>query len=364
VRDLPPFPHEMNPAVPLALSDLILRMMSKEPIDRPENCAAVRQGLQSVLQNLSAKASAPSFARLAENATKYFELDMEANEAQWQKIKQSPLLKKIQKPKVMIGASVVVVFLGLLMWFGLSDDTTSDNITNNQQAHENKIPRVHPLPVTPLKPTLAIPADVKQPPKKGEKPGKTFDVKKNEPVKQASKPLVTKTVAITKVKPVIKHVVKKSVKKRPQKMVGKDILDRVAYKLRRQHGESIDIHQPHEFHGGNHLYFKDLSFTKEKTFFTKFKKDELRLYFYEPVHLKAIVVEQASVKGALFEGGRIKLEAQDEHFKWNTLIKKSDHDISKPIRISETSLPSLVKSVSVRLNSSSPLTLGPIRLLE
>jgi len=366
VRELPPLPHEVNPAVPLALSDLILTMLAKEPSERPENCDAVRHGLQSVLQTLSAKASAPSFARIAESATKYFELDMEANEVQWKKIKQSSLLQKIQKPQGKLILAVGVIGLAVLAWLSLSGDASTDVATNTKvEPAQHVPPRVRPLAEV-VKPTPKVEPITEQDDAEASK--HEAALKAQGDTEKVSKPKEEKAPLVSKAKPIPKKVthpiVKKVVKKSPPKAIEKDILNRVAYKVRRQHGGNIDIQQPHEFHGGSHRYFDDLPFTKEKTFFTKFRNNEVRLYFYEAVHLKAIVVEQASVQGALFEGGRIKLEVQDAHFKWHTLLRLEDHDISKAIRISEKKLPAQVKSVRIKLHSSSPLLLGPIRLLE
>ncbi|MDQ6952824.1 MAG: serine/threonine-protein kinase [Mariprofundaceae bacterium] len=369
VRELPELPHEVNPAVPLTLSDLILRMMAKDPDERPENCDEVRQGLQAVLQNISAKASAPSFARLAESATKYFEFDMKANEDQWKKIKQSSILQKLQKSKTIILSVIGVLFLAWLTWLTLSDHDVIESVVDKPTHSVKAMAMVQPLAVVPIKPMpditpAATPKDIKSTVPIAQNTGKIDAKKVDVSVKQVAKPKVVQKTPVVKATTSVKTPIKKLVKKVAPKLIEKDILDRVAYKVRRQYGKKIDMLQAHEFHGGSHLYFKNLAVTKEKTFFTQFKKNDVRLYFYEAVHLKAIVLEQATVQGALFKGGKIKLEVQDEHFKWHTLIKRSDHDVSTPIRISEKSLPASVKSVRIRLTSSSPLLLGPIRLLE
>jgi len=326
-------------------------MMAKDPDERPKHCDDVRQSLQSVLQNLSAKASAPSFARFTENATKYFELDVKKSEEQWQQLKQVTWMNK--PLTIVLGLSFICI-VALVIWLTQDDGASPEPLqpTLPSQAILNKA-HVEPVPM-PIKQEPA-----QQPPQED---NVSLPEKETKQVVKESKKEVLKPTA--KVEPVNqekpakkiihkpKPVVKKKQKKQPIQAVEKDILDRVAYKVRRLNGEKVDVLQAHEFHGASHRYFENLSVTKKKTFFTSFKKGGVRLYFYEAVHLKAIVIEKATVHGALFEGNQIKVEVQDEHFKWHTLLNLSKHDISKPMRIAESALPSLVKSVRIRLTSS------------
>ncbi|MDQ6994652.1 MAG: hypothetical protein Q9M18_03555, partial [Mariprofundaceae bacterium] len=292
-------------------------------------------------------------------ATKYFELDMEKNEEQWQQLKQVWWKKKPHL--IVLGLSFICIF-SFVIWLMQDDEKPSDSLL---PAHPTQ-PTSHTTPAvksfaTPIKQTPAASLQ-----------NNMVAVKENETKKvstevqtETAKP-VTKAPIVEKPKPVRKVEVKAKpiVKKKLVPVREKDILERVSYKMRRQYGGKVDVLKAHEFHGASHRYFEDLPVTKKKTFFTSFKKGGVRLYFYEAVHLKAIVIEQASVQGALFDGDRIKLEVQDEHFKWHTVLNLTKHDISKPMRIDEKSLPSSIKSVRIRLTSSSPMILGPIRLLE
>jgi len=146
--------------------------------------------------------------------------------------------------------------------------------------------------------------------------------------------------------------------------IEKNILDHVKYRVVRYNDTQVDIAKPHEFHGTERTYFKTLKPTKERTFFTAFKKGWVRLYFDDAVHLRKIILDQATVHGALFDGNSIKIKVQDEHFKWHTIFLEEKKEVAKPVTIDEKKLPKLIKSIRVYVRSSSPLTLGPIHLIE
>ncbi|MDQ6974926.1 MAG: protein kinase, partial [Mariprofundaceae bacterium] len=266
VRELPQLPHEVNPEVPLALSDLILRMMAKDPDERPRHCDDVRQSLQSVLQNLSAQASAPSFARLTESATKYFELDVKKSEEQWQQLKQISWMKK--PLAITLGLSLFCI-LALMIWF-TQDDKVSDKLPSTplQPIHPSQPllnkPHAEPVP-TPIN------QEPEQPPQKDIRLPEKEVKKVTQAIKQEALTPSSKVQPINKPKPVKKTIKatkpleKKKLKKKLIQPIESNILDRVAYKVRRLNGEKVDVSQPHEFHGASHRYFEDLSVTKKRT---------------------------------------------------------------------------------------------------
>jgi hypothetical protein len=57
----PPPPHEVNPAVPAALSDLVMRLLAKRPADRPPSAAAVAEVLPAVASGVSGQAATAEF---------------------------------------------------------------------------------------------------------------------------------------------------------------------------------------------------------------------------------------------------------------------------------------------------------------
>ena len=357
VREEATPPHEVNAAVPLVLSDLIMKMLAKSPDERPQSCSDVKQALQDMIGHLSTQASAPSFSTLTEHATRYFE---QAGEAQWGKVKQSSrrwwlaldTLRTMSKQTWMVLASAAAMLvLGSAVLVLIDYTETADQSLASPLVATSTQPVAVEQHETPSPVALPVPPEVTEVPIK-------------EPEKKVE---VAKPIPKSKPKPVVKIPSKsKAVAVHPKVAAqpkAKDILDRVRYKIRRNH-HAIDTQAPHEFHGGHYRYFSKLPVIHKKSLFTSYKRAEVRVYFYEVQHVKGIVVEQATVHGALFEGSEIKVEVQDDHFSWHTVLKRSKHDISKPVRISEKDLPALVKSVRVRLKAASPLTLGPIRLLE
>ena len=55
----PPPPRELNPAVPLALSDLILRLLAADPASRPASAQVVAKALRDIIRELSAPRATP-----------------------------------------------------------------------------------------------------------------------------------------------------------------------------------------------------------------------------------------------------------------------------------------------------------------
>ena len=67
VRESPVSPHELNRSLPLEISDLILRLLAKNPNDRPASCTLVHQELDIIARHLSDKAMAPGLSKTSVN---------------------------------------------------------------------------------------------------------------------------------------------------------------------------------------------------------------------------------------------------------------------------------------------------------
>jgi serine/threonine protein kinase len=58
----PPAPHEVNPAIPVALSNLVMHLLAKDPADRPQSAAEVVEALDRMgLSRASSSGAMPAF---------------------------------------------------------------------------------------------------------------------------------------------------------------------------------------------------------------------------------------------------------------------------------------------------------------
>jgi len=407
VRHDPESPHKLNPALPPAMSDLIMSLLAKDPDERPPSCESVHKMLASIARqaehpqaNISYSHSSSSqnnveiakgllhswsrqTLRLLRRGSLYIKACVLDIPFQWFKGKLWPLLAermnlpdRFQAPLVW---GMVIILIGGLGW----------GLTSLIQMSE----RASPVPEAKLgapKPPAPAPArkETGQVTKKAQSAAprqtstkaKTIPVK--EPVKKSvsahlkrkpsaisspsvqSNPLRKKQVQAKKKIPV-RH--KTSTKPRHATKVArataKPITYRVSHRLVRSDGSRVSGGN-HEFRGGSRVYFKGLADYVLKDKIRSSKSGWIRLYLKKPVKLSRIVIHRASVGKRTFKDGEIRLEVQDHKGHWQTLLLRKDRDIDSPLTIRKPGKALAdVKGVKFKFKTSEPITIGPIDLL-
>ncbi len=363
VRELPVSPHELNRSLPLEISDLILRLLAKKPSDRPETCALVHQELDIIARHLSDKAMAPglsktsvsiptqSNAAIAKGLLKASlrSIRLKFSKFFWMLFSVLPKRgaiasgwRKHRSPTRKVAAtwSGAFLVLALLGWVLVSVMSVAERPTMVSTPvvqkpvivkHE-KQPKVKPE--TKIEVVSTVKEVVQMPVVKQAKP--TVAVKKNTSPKKANKP---------------KHV-------------AHSMTYTVGHKVRRSDGGSVDSSKPHEFRGGEHLYFASLKDYRGKNIFTSYKKGQVRLYLDRPVTLRKIILKKASVGKLNFKGGYVKLAVQDDRHKWHEIFSRKDDDVDIAVTIRKSKLPSKIIGVRLRFRSPEPITIGPIDLIH
>jgi len=132
----------------------------------------------------------------------------------------------------------------------------------------------------------------------------------------------------------------------------------------RSDSSKVDPNKPHEFRGGNRVYFEGLKEYKWKETLRTKRNGEIRLFLTKPARLSAIVLNKATVGRLDFSGGEIVLSVQTTDNKWHDLFIREDDDVDIRVRITRPrDVLRNVKSVRVRFKTPEPITIGPIDLL-
>jgi len=407
VRHDPESPHKLNPALPPAMSDLIMTLLAKDPDKRPASCESVHKKLASIARqaehpqaniSYSHSSSSQNNVEIAKGLLhswsrrtlrllwrgglfcKICALDIPSR---WFKEKLWPLLAermnlpdRFQAPLVW---GLIIILVGGLGW----------GLTSLIRMSE----RASPVPEAKIelsKPSVPVPVQTEtgQVAKKAQSPvprqtsAKAEAIPVKEPVKKSvsahlkRKPVVTPSPSVQSTplrkKPVqsrkkipFKH--KASTKPRHVSKVArttvKPITYRVSHRLVRSVGNSVSSGK-HEFRGGSRVYFEGLVDYAFKDKVRSFKSGWIRLYLKKPVKLSRIVIHRASVGNRTFKDGEIKLEVQDHKGHWQTLLLRKDRDIDRPLTIRKPRKALAdVKGVKFKFKTSEPITIGPIDLL-
>ncbi|MDQ6956723.1 MAG: protein kinase [Mariprofundaceae bacterium] len=365
VRESPVSPHELNRSLPLEISDLILRLLAKNPDDRPASCALVHQELDIIARGLSDKAMAPGLSKTSVSI---------------------PTHSNISIAKGLLKASVRSVGLKFSKLFGMLSSVLpeSDAFASGWAKYSAvewkvvatwggaflmlallgwiliSVMSVAERPVmvsTPATQKTIVTKHEKQPEVKPEAKVKAAPIVK----KEAEAPVVkqVKSVAIVK-----KPKPPKRISKPKPKYVARSITYTVAHKMTRSDGGDVDTSKPHEFKGGKHLYFESLKSYRGKELFTAYKKGQIRLYLDKAVKLRKVIIHKASVGRLNFKGGYVKLSVQDAKHKWHEVFVREDDDVDIAVTISKSKLPAEIKGVRLRFRSPEPITIGPIDLIR
>jgi len=370
VRSEAEAPKKLNPALPTALSNLILDLLAKEMSDRPSNCDAVRQVLMQIgKQQMShstivENVSIPSPAENQNNAAiakglimavirklqRTFGSGKTSKPAKIAKKAAKKVAKKTavgksrnwQAPLVWGGVLVVLVSLGWVL-------TTVIHVAEQQSASD-----ASDVNATQVASADSSGADATRAASKPEEPAPKPEAK------PAAKP-APKPVA----KPVVKAAPKPKPKPRPvvRKRVVLPVTYSVPYRVVRSDNSDVDPNKPNEFRGASRLYFEDLKDYRWKETLHTVKKGQIRLYLDKPVKVSKIVLHKASVGKLSFKDGEIILEVQNEKGKWHRVLDRKDRDVDGPMSFRVPSKFGEVQGARFRFKSAEPITVGPIDLL-
>ncbi|MES0372140.1 MAG: serine/threonine-protein kinase [Mariprofundaceae bacterium] len=379
VREEAVAPHELVPTLPLDLSDLILRLLAKNPADRPLDCKEVRDDLHSLLRQESKDSKGEAIrmpTRLANEdsnadiargllralAQNIFGVIRQASGSVkpgittvQEKVEKTatslPVSKRWQAPLTWGALALFMVGIG---WILISVINLAER----------------PTAASSIDPTLEA---TQETPSKVDKPAvkpAAKPVVKKPVVKPAVKPVVKKpvaTVAKTPVKATVKTV-KKTATNKPAttKKVSRSVTYYVEHKVVHSDNSKVDPKKPHEFRGGSKVWFSSLKEYKWKDKLHSFKKGQTRLYLKKPVSLSRIVLRKASVGRLPFrEAGYITLSVQNSKGQWTQLFERKGDDVDIPVSFTgpRNALKD-VKSVRLRFRTPEPIRIGPIDLIR
>ncbi|MDQ6954600.1 MAG: serine/threonine-protein kinase [Mariprofundaceae bacterium] len=389
VRENPIAPHELNRSLPLEISALILRLLAKNPDDRPSSCIIVKQELYKMNANLSDQMMAPSTTAASPTVV------LQSNTTI-----AKGLIEASAKSAVNLGSSLLASFIAVIpgkitqasCWHSHWPEPWKKAVGWGGSALLLLILGWVLISVVGIseRPVVGTPTIATQPPLATvdtspnnaenlvENPENiTKELKENhlhniENVSDPSDGSTQNTVNLAKTeaqsvtakkniqeKTVVK--VKRATKHKPAK---RSITYSVKHKVTRSVDGKIDVTKPHEFKGGNHLYFKSLRNYRGKEAFTSYKKGQIRLYLDKAVHLEKIILKKASVGKLNFKGGYIKLAVQDDKHKWHQIFFRENDDVDIAVSIGKSKLPKKTKGVRLRFRTPEPITIGPIDLIR
>ena len=394
VREDPIPPREINPLLPIAMSDLILALLAKSPHDRPSDCETVRKLLAAVTRQKNTphatpipRISAPeSSAEIAKGLlSSYSRRLIKAVWRGWMLAKpygiDLPLHWFHRATSAMrqhfphqldtpFRRSLLTVGIMLFLWImlGLIIGHDAPSVTDQKAAVEQSGVSTSPAPDT-NKPeegtggavaTLALTTAEQE-----EKPATSTN---------ASIPVGTKGKTTSSPKksgtPARKTAPKKA---QEQKMslatasrpAPKSITFSVGSRVVRSDGSKAGKRDRHEFRGGTHVFFSDdlpayTLINKEPVY----KDGWVRLYLRRTVRLSAIVIHKISVGRKSFAGGEVEMEVRDRKGHWTDVLNRKNRDIDRPLRIDKPRRAlAEVKGIRLRFKTPQPITIGPIDLL-
>lgn len=374
VREDPVAPHELLPSIPLDLSDLILRLLSKSPVDRPMDCKEVRADLHALLkQDVRSDFKTESVRMPTRSANE--DTSVEIAKGLLRALFQG-LFGAIRKASDAVAATTAIVLKKL------QNSAKSLPVARRWKVPPKrwKVPLiwgslalsvvgvgwllVSVLNMAESPTSVDLPAEKSAKADMSTAPVDKVSQKDDAAAKASVKPVVeeTKKPEIAP-KPVAKPPPKKVVKPKPvhkTRVVTATMDHRVVY----SDGSDANL-KSHEFLGASRLWFPELKSYRWKETFRSVKKGQIKLYLDKPVSLSRIVINKASVGRLSFKDGELALSVQDAKGKWTELFKRKDDDVDIKVTISRPrDALKDVKAVILRFKSPEPITIGPIDLIR
>ncbi|WP_051938328.1 serine/threonine protein kinase [Ghiorsea bivora] len=372
VREPAPIPNKLEPSIPPALSDLILKLLSKSKHSRPESAAVVRDKIVDIMAHLkpvptktrkSQQSSSSNVSKTsiilpppsnAEVAQQWIQHGKEKLYRFW--LSTFPKLQKLFSG--LSGIAFLFIALGALVIAVLTmAEKTASPYPQKTSRQEVK---------TQTKPALAkkeiAKMQLEQPSNKQTKTSKPLVAKQS--TKTVSKP--KKEVAQAKKKKTAQT--KKVNKPKKEKVTAPVLLTKqVRYTVTRSDKSKALPSDKHEFKGGNHVFFQK-SFRKNssKTHRVISRTGESKLVFDQPQVISKIILHKASVGRADFSKGYVYLEIKPANgFTWKRIFERKGDDVDIQVTINDIiKIAPLIQAIRIRFKSTRPITIGPIDILS
>ncbi|MDX8387948.1 MAG: protein kinase [Ghiorsea sp.] len=351
VREPAPSPRKLNSKIPVALSNLILRLLDKQKSNRPLNAIEVQDEIKVIIEGLGE--SPKNIKKITDNSVTTLSSPSNSEVArQWLKHGSDNFqsISAIATPllKTFFSGLRGVAFLFVILGFVVIAIINMSENTDFQKTSKSQI--------TTSKEVLI--AEVEKPLTKPE----TSSTKVSNP--QSEIKVITPKVA-QKPKPTAKKVTPKkiaSVKKvQPEKKID-SVTSQTRYKVVRSDQSTVNTKGVHEFHGGKHVFFPDL---KPQGWLSSYKSGDTTIEFEQPISISEIVINKASVGRKPFKHGYVYLEVKaPSSSRWLRIFKRMRDDVDIKVRVQniQKKMP-LISSVRLRFKTTHPITVGPIDLL-
>ncbi len=373
VREAPVAPHELVPSIPLDLSDLILRLLSKSPSDRPMDCKEVRADLHALLKQDARGDFRTESVRMptrSANEDSNAEIAKGLLRALFQSLvggirkasgsvapavmavqkrlqtgaKSLPVDKRWQLPLTWGALALSVVAIGWLLVsvLDMAERPPSTGLPTEKAVQAEK--RVESVVETSKKTDGA----------ETTKPA----VKESGKDEDAAPKTVAKATPEKTVKP------KPKPKPKAPRVTSRSAIASIDHKVVRSDGSDVNP-KSHEFLGSSHLWFTSLKDYRWKDKYRSYKKGETRLYLDKTVNLSRIVLRKASVGRLDFSGGEVSLEVQNSRGQWTEVFSRKDDDVDIAVTITKPkSVLNEVKGLRLRFKTPEPIRIGPIDLIR
>lgn len=365
VREPAPIPNKLDPSIPSALSDLILKLLSKSKHSRPESAAVVRDKIIDIMAHLkpttskSRKTKQSSSSAVSKTSIILPPPSNAEVAQQWiqhgkeklHRLRTNTLPKVRQLLSGLSGITFLFVVLGVLVIaiLAMAEENASqynkDTLSQGSKAQANA-----PLTTKPSK-------------KKETKQAKQINKKETH---KAAKPAVVKQAdkqshkskAVAKKAVTPEKKVHQPTPKKPSKI--KLLTDQARHTVKRSDKSKVTPHSKHEFNGGKHVFF-----AKGKVGSIA-RRGESKLVFEHPQVISTIILHQASVGQSDFKKGYIYLDIKPANsFRWKRIFKRKGDDVDLKITIQDIiSIAPLIQAIRIRFKSAHPITIGPIDILS
>jgi serine/threonine protein kinase len=382
VREPAPIPNKLDSSIPPALSDLILKLLSKSKHSRPESAAVVRDKIIEIMAHLKPVPNKPRKTQQSSSSNvsqTSIILPSPSNAEvaqQWIQHGKEKLYRLLvnTSPKLqqlfsgLSGIAFLFIALGLLVIavLTMAEETAS-------QYQKEISPQTLKIQV---KSTLATSKKQPQQPNNEQiKPETSIPLVAKQNNKQ-----ITKLVSTTKKKVIQtknlniakeKTVQTQKVNKQTKEKVTQPILltKRVRYTLTRSDKSKVissSKNSKHEFNGGNHVFFKE-TFRKNSSKIHRVTRrtGESKLVFDQPQVISKIILHKASVGRVDFNHGYIYLEIKPANgFTWKRIFERKDDDVDIKVTINDLiKIAPRIQAIRIRFKSAHPITIGPIDIL-
>jgi len=381
VREPAPIPNKLDPSIPPALSDLILKLLSKSKHSRPESAAIVREKIVEIMAHLKPMPTKPKKTQQSSssNVSKTSIILPPPSNAevaqQWIKHGKEKLFRLWFNtfPKLrqvfsgLSGIALLFIVLGALVIAVLT--MAEETATTYPQETSRQETKTQTKPTLTKKETAKM--QLEQPKNKQTKASKPVVATQShkQSTKTVSKPkkevVQSKKVATAKQK---KAPTNKTNKPKIKKITAPVLLTKqVRYTVTRSDKSKALPSDKHEFKGGSHVFFQK-SFRKNssKTHRVISRTGESKLVFEQPQVVSKIILHKASVGRENFSKGYVYLEIKPANgFTWKRIFERKGDDVDIQVSIDDIiKIAPLIQAVRIRFKSTRPITIGPIDILS